>query len=79
LERHRSHLLFPDALERKYPNAAAEWGWQWVFPQERRWKDRKTGREGRHHVHETLVQRAVRQAVRETGIAKHLPGTLTSS
>ncbi|MHB1345473.1 MAG: integron integrase [Thermoleophilia bacterium] len=64
-------VLLPDALERKYPNAAAEWGWQWVFPQERRWKDRKTGREGRHHVHETLVQRAVRQAVREAGIAKH--------
>jgi len=64
-------VLLPDALERKYPNAAAEWGWQWVFPQERRWKDRKTGGEGRHHVHETLVQRAVRQAVREAGIAKH--------
>lgn len=64
-------VLLPDALDRKYPNAASEWGWQWVFPQERRWKDRKTGREGRHHVHETLVQRAVRRAVLEAGIAKH--------
>lgn len=64
-------VLLPDALDRKYPNAAAEWAWQWVFPQERRWKDRKTGQEGRHHLHETLVQRAVRQAVRDAGIAKH--------
>lgn len=64
-------VLLPDALEHKYPSAAAEWGWQWVVPQERRWKDRKTGRESRHHVRETLVQRAVRQAVREAGIAKH--------
>jgi integrase len=64
-------VLLPDALDRKFPNAPAEWGWQWAFPQERRWKNRRTGEEGRHHVHETLVQRAVRQAVREAGIAKH--------
>jgi integron integrase len=64
-------VVLPDALGRKYPNAPAEWGWQWAFPQERRWKNRRTGEEGRHHVHETLVQRAVRQAVREAGIAKH--------
>jgi integrase len=64
-------VLLPDALDRKYPNAPAEWGWQWVFPQERRWKNRRTGEEGRHHVHETLVQRAVREAVRQAGIAKH--------
>ena len=61
----------PDALDRTYPNAAAEWGWQWVFPQERRWKNRRMGEEGRHYLYETLVQRAVRQAVRESGIAKH--------
>lgn len=64
-------VLLPDALDRKYPNAPAEWGWQWVFPQERRWKNRRTGEEGRHHVHETLVQRAVREAVRQAGIVKH--------
>lgn len=51
-------VLLPDALERKCPNAAAEWRWHWVFPQERRGKDRKTGREGRHHVHESPPSRA---------------------
>lgn len=55
----------------KYPNAPTEFGWQWIFPQERRWRNRRTGEEGRHHVHETLVQRALREAVREAGIAKH--------
>lgn len=61
----------PDALCRKYPNAAGEWRWQYVFPQQRRWRDPATGCEGRHHVHESLVQRAVRDAVRRSGIPKH--------
>ena len=61
----------PGALVRKYPNASAEWRWQWVFPQQRRWTDRRTGRQGRHHLHETIVQRAVTAAVREAGITKH--------
>lgn len=65
------HVLLPDALDRKYPNAPTEWGRQWVFPQEGRWRNRRSGEEGPHHAHETLVQRAVRQAVREAGIAKH--------
>jgi integron integrase len=61
----------PDALERKYPSAPAEWRWQWVFPQERRWKNIRTGEQGRHHVHETIIQRAVNQAVVNAGVAKH--------
>ena len=61
----------PYALDRKYPNAAADWRWQWVFPQENRWKNTKTGLEGRHHVHETILQRAVKEAVRKAGIVKH--------
>jgi len=60
----------PDALERKYPGAAAEWRWQWVFPQERRWRDPVTGAEGRHHVHETIVQRAFKDAVARAGVTK---------
>ena len=60
----------PYALSRKYPNAARDWIWQWVFPQERRWKDRTTGWEGRHHVHPTIVQRAVKEAVRAAGLSK---------
>jgi integron integrase len=61
----------PAALERKYPEAPREWCWQWVFPQQRRWTDRRTGRQGRHHVHPTIVQRAVRDAVRRAEIDKH--------
>ena len=61
----------PEALERKYPAAPAEWRWQWVFPQQRRWIDRRSGEQGRHHVHPSTVQRAVKDAVQRAGIAKH--------
>ena len=61
----------PGALARKYPKAPWEWRWQWVFPQQRRWRDPETGEEGRHHLHETSVQRAVTAGVRRGGIAKH--------
>jgi len=43
---------------------------QWVFPQENRWKNAKTGEEGRHHVHESIVQKAVTSGVRKAGLAK---------
>jgi integrase len=45
----------PNALDRKYPSAAAEWRWQWVFPQENRWRNADTREEGRHHIDESLV------------------------
>jgi integron integrase len=61
----------PDALERKYPAAAAEWGWQFVFPQAHRWVDAARGMEGRYHMDETIVQRAFKRAVRESGLTKH--------
>jgi integron integrase len=64
-------VVLPDALDRKYPGAAAEWRWQWVFPQETRWRDVRTGEQGRHHVHPTILQRAVKAAVRAAGIDKH--------
>lgn len=65
-------VLLPDALDRKYPNAPTDWRWQWVFPQEHRWKNVQTGEEGRHHVHETILQRAVKEAVRKAGVVKHV-------
>lgn len=65
-------VLLPDALDRKYPNAAADWRWQWVFPQERRWRDPKTGAQGRHHVHPTVLQRAVKVAVAAAGVDKNV-------
>jgi integrase len=46
------------------------WRWQWVFPQDNRWKNTKTGEEGRHHVHESIIQKAVAGAVRKAGLTK---------
>jgi len=65
-------VVLPDALDRKYPYAASEWRWQWVFPQQRRWCNAETGEQGRHHVHETILQRAVKEAVRRAGVTKHV-------
>ena len=63
-------VYLPQALQRKYPQAAREWAWQYVFPSERRSLDRRTGVEGRHHLNEATLQRAVKRAVRRSGIAK---------
>ncbi|MDH4081299.1 MAG: tyrosine-type recombinase/integrase [Nitrospira sp.] len=63
-------VQLPHALDRKYPNAPKDWRWQWVFPQEHRWKNPQTKEEGRHHLDESLVQKAVREAVMMAGLAK---------
>ena len=63
-------VQMPDALDRKYPNAPADWRWQWVFPQEKRWKNPGTGEEGRHHTDESLIQKAVKDAVVKAGLIK---------
>jgi integrase len=63
-------VLLPDALERKYPSAAREWTWQWVFPQQHRWRNRKTGLQGRHHLDKSVIQKAVRKAVIASGLTK---------
>jgi integron integrase len=60
----------PGALARKYPRAGREWIWQWVFPATRLYLHRETGQRRRHHLHESALQRAVREAVRSTGIPK---------
>jgi integron integrase len=60
----------PSALARKYRSAARSAGWQWVFPATTTYRDPETGEVHRHHLHETVVQRAVRQAVRCAGIRK---------
>ncbi|HET7291881.1 MAG TPA: integron integrase [Vicinamibacteria bacterium] len=60
----------PDSLARKYPAAAREWAWRWVFPASRTYVDRHTGEVRRHHLHETVLQRAFRAAVRAAGICK---------
>ncbi len=63
-------VVVPEALERKYPSAPRDWGWQWVFPASRTYRDRDSGEERRHHLHETVIQRAVRQAAIAVGISK---------
>lgn len=60
----------PTALERKYPYAGREWAWQWVFPATRIQVDPANGRRRRHHLHPSSVQRAVKAAVRQSGISK---------
>lgn len=60
----------PGALARKYPNAEREWPWQFVFPAPNRFRDPRSGAQGRHHMHPTVMQRAVRMAVVRAGIAK---------
>jgi integron integrase len=62
----------PWALARKYPNAGHEWPWQWVFPATRIYVDRTTGERRRHHLHESVLQRAVRIAALRAGIAKRV-------
>ncbi len=63
-------VALPDALERKYPNAGKEWGWQWIFPATSHYVDRVTGEKRRHHLHESVLQKAVKQAVRKSGLPK---------
>ena len=70
----------PTALLRKYPNAGREWVWQWVFPATRLYRDRLTGQRRRHHLHESVLQRTVRAALRHTTVTKRAsPHTLRHS
>lgn len=73
-------VYLPDALARKYPNAPAEWGWQYVFPSGSYSVDPRSGEERRHHLDEKLLQRAMKKAVQAAGIAKPAtPHTLRHS
>jgi integrase len=63
----------PYALERKYPNAARQWGWQYLFPASSTAVDPRSGKIRRHHIGESAVQRAVKQAVISAEI--HKPGS----
>jgi len=66
-------VYMPNALSGKYPNAAREWAWQFVFPSRLTSADPRSGDERRHHLHESAVQKAVKRAVRDAGI--HKPAT----
>lgn len=67
------HVHLPFALAKKYPTAAREWYWQYIFPAPQRSIDPRTGREQRHHISETVLQKAIKQAVRAAGVKK--PGS----
>jgi integron integrase len=71
LARGGGRVDLPDALSRKYPVAASVWAWQWVFPNERPTMDPATGELRRHRLYDTVLQRAVKQAMRDAGVARH--------
>ena len=73
-------MALPDALRVKYPAAPREWPWQWVFPATRHYLDPTTHEHRRHHLHETVVQRAIRAASQQAGITRPVsPHTLRHS
>ena len=63
-------VVLPFALDRKYPNAATDWAWQFVFPAGRMCRDARWGPLSRYHLHETVVRKAVAEAVRDAGLVK---------
>ena len=63
-------VSLPDALEKKYPGAPKEWGWQWMFPAEKLSVDPRTGKVMRWHIHPSAIQRAVKEAVMKAGVPK---------
>jgi integron integrase len=65
-------VYLPGALERKYPGAPRQWGWQYVFPARDLSTDPRTGITRRHHLDEAAVQKAIKAAVARSGIAKHV-------
>src|SRR6266704_2868292 len=64
------YVELPEALALKYPNASRELGWQWIFPATRMYRDHMTGERRRHHLDESVLQRAVQEAVRGAGLHK---------
>jgi len=70
-------VLLPDALARKYPHAEREWTWQWVFPASKLSIDPRAGIRRRHHMHESVLQRAIQLAARAAGLRRPVgPHTL---
>ena len=72
LSRGYGEVYIPEALARKYPNAAKEWAWQYVFPSSRLSADPRVGKIRRHHIHENSLQKAVKKAAAEAGLTKRV-------
>ncbi|MDD3250542.1 MAG: integron integrase [Smithellaceae bacterium] len=70
LEEGFGEVYIPEALARKYPNASKSTGWQWVFPAKLKSTDPRSGKEMRHHVLESVLQKSVKRAAEKAGIDK---------
>lgn len=70
LARGAGWVVLPHGLDRKLRGEGRTWAWQWVFPATRTWRHEESGQVRRHHLHETVLQRAVKDAVRAAGIPK---------
>jgi integron integrase len=68
----RPGVMLPDALERKYPKAATQWGWFWAFPSDHESTDPRSGIVRRHHMYEQTFQRAVKRAVEAAKLTKRV-------
>lgn len=73
LPRGVGRVVLPFALERTFPNAPAEWRWQFVFPATRICRDPQFGPPSRYHLHESVIQTALAHAARAAGITKRVP------
>ena len=70
LTRGVGEVYLPYALARKYPNAAKEWSWQYVFPARELSMDPLTGTTRRHHIDPSVVNKAIKGAARRAGLTK---------
>jgi integron integrase len=72
MEQGQGGASLPNALEKKYPNAPKEWGWQFVFPASKLSIDPRSGKLRRHHLHESVLQKAVKKACQKAEVSKHV-------
>ena len=70
LLKNKGETILPYALVRKYPNAGKEFGWQYAFPADKFIKEKETGLIFRYHIHESTIQRAVKEAINKSGVIK---------
>ena len=70
IEENIGPVFLPNALDRKYPNAGKELGWQFLFAAQNVSTDPRSGISRRHHIHQDTIQRAVKRAVRSSGVLK---------
>lgn len=71
LSRGKGETVLPYALEKKYPNANKEFGWQYAFPADKFIKHKESGKIIRWHIHESTIQRAVKEVIKKAGVTKH--------